>query len=57
MLWQADYEKGWANDKPHLKPFDKTYPENPIGPDELMAEKPKFWPRTRNHSVPLPASR
>jgi hypothetical protein len=48
MLWQADYEKGWANDKPHLKPFDKTYPENPTGPDELMTEMPKFWPETRN---------
>ena len=20
MYWQADYEKGWANDQPHLKP-------------------------------------
>jgi SnoaL-like domain len=47
MLWQADYEKGWAHDQPHLKPLDKTYPENPIGPDELMAETPKFWPETR----------
>jgi len=32
MLWQADYEKGWAHDKPHLLPLDKTYPENPIRP-------------------------
>ena len=48
MLWQADYEKGWANDRPHLLPLDKTYPENPIGPDELMPETPAFWPETRN---------
>jgi hypothetical protein len=48
MLWQADYEKGWANDKPHLLPFTKTYPEIPNGPDELLAETPKFWPETRN---------
>ena len=47
MLWQADYEKGWAHDRPHLLPLDKTYPENPIGPDELMPETPKFWPETR----------
>ncbi len=47
MLWQADYEKGWAYDRPHLLPLDKTYPENPIGPDELMAETPAFWPETR----------
>jgi hypothetical protein len=51
MLWQADYEKGWAHDKPHLLPLDKTYPENPNGPDELMPETPKFWPDTR--SVPF----
>jgi hypothetical protein len=30
-----------------LLPLDKTYPENPIGPDELMPETPKFWPETR----------
>jgi hypothetical protein len=47
MLWQADYEKGWAYDKPHLLPLDKTYPESPIGPDELLAVTPKFWPDTR----------
>lgn len=47
MLWQADYEKGWAHDRPHLLPLDKTFPENPIGPDELMPETPKFWPETR----------
>jgi len=51
MLWQADYEKGWAHDMPHLLPLDKTYPENPTGPDELMPETPKFWPETR--SVPF----
>lgn len=47
MLWQADYEKGWAHDKPHLPPLDKTYPESPIGPDELLPETPKVWPETR----------
>jgi len=47
MLWQSDYEKGWAHDKPHLPPLDKTYPESPIGPDELLPETPKVWPETR----------
>lgn len=47
MLWQADYEKGWAHDQPHLPPLDKIYPESPIGPDELLAETPKVWPDTR----------
>ncbi len=47
MLWQADYEKGWGYDRPHLLPLDKTYPENPTGPDELMPETPAFWPETR----------
>ena len=47
MLWQADYEPGWAKSGVHLQPLDKTFPENPIGPDELLPITPKVWPETR----------
>jgi len=47
MLWQADYDKGWAHSTVHLPPLTKTYPEDPSGPDELMDVTPLFWPNTR----------
>jgi len=47
MLWQADYEPGWAKSGVHLPPILKTFPENPIGPDELLPSVPNTWPNTR----------
>jgi hypothetical protein len=47
MLWQADYEPGWAESGVHLPPLEKTYPDDPKGPDELLAEPPRNWPDTR----------
>lgn len=47
MLWQADYEPGWAKSGVHLPPILKTFPENPIGPDELLPSAPNTWPNTR----------
>ena len=47
MLWQANYEEGWAHSGVHLPPLDKTWPDDPKGPDELMAEVPATWPKTR----------
>jgi SnoaL-like domain len=47
MLWQANYEQGWAHSVPHLQPIMKKYPEDPHGPDELVAVVPKVWPETR----------
>ena len=44
--WQAPYEQGWAHSSGHLPPFEKTYPENPIGPDEVLAQMPYSWPET-----------
>jgi len=44
--WQAPYEQGWAHSSPHLEPFRTTWPDNPIGPDELLAEMPPAWPET-----------
>lgn len=47
MLWQANYEEGWAHSGVHLPPLEKTFPEDPRGPDELLPEVPKTWPHTR----------
>jgi hypothetical protein len=47
MLWQADYETGWAHSQNRLPSLDKTYPDDPLGPDELVAGSAKRWPNTR----------
>jgi hypothetical protein len=47
IVWQAEYETGWAKSKGKLllvSPFSKTYPEDPHGPDELMTAPLRFWP-------------
>lgn len=47
MLWQANYAEGWAHSEAHLALMDKTYPENPIGPDAFVDFVPHVWPETR----------
>jgi len=47
MLWQANYEEGWAHSGVHLPPLEKTYPDDPKGPDELLPAVPETWPKTR----------
>jgi hypothetical protein len=47
MLWQADYEPGWARSGVHLPPLTKLFPEDPRGPDELLPSSPRTWPETR----------
>jgi len=47
LVWQAEYDKGWAHSSGKLlmvSPYLKTYPEDPRGPDELKPEGMKFWP-------------
>jgi SnoaL-like domain len=47
LTWQADFETGWAHSKPYSgRFFDKIFPEDPLGPDELTAAVPAFWPET-----------
>ena len=46
-VWHADFDKGWAFTKPGYVPFyTKTYPEDPMGPDEIEQPKPPLWPAT-----------
>jgi len=47
MLWQADYEPGWANSGVHLPALTRLFPEDPRGPDELLPSVPQTWPHTR----------
>jgi hypothetical protein len=44
VQWQADYEAGWARQEAHLRPASVTYPENPLGPDDLLDIKRPMWP-------------
>jgi len=47
MLWQADYDKGWTRSATHLTPLTRTFPEDPVGPDELVPVTPVAWPERR----------
>ena len=46
MQWQSNYEEGWAHTTAHLQPAEKTYPEDPLGPDRLLPPEQhrKTWP-------------
>jgi hypothetical protein len=45
MVYIGEYEHGWAYTKPQMFPSAaKTYPEDPLGPDELTKEKQVLWP-------------
>jgi hypothetical protein len=47
MFWQADYEKGWAHSEPYAGAFfEKIFPDDPLGPDELTERRAAFWPET-----------
>jgi hypothetical protein len=49
MVYIGEYEHGWAYTKPQMFPFAaETYPEDPLGPDELSQEKQVLWPDTDN---------
>jgi len=47
LTWQGDFETGWAHQQPYEGTFwAKTYPEDPLGPDEIVPADSKFWPET-----------
>ena len=38
-VWQPDYALGWSQARPaDLAPFSKAYPDDPAGPDALIAD-------------------
>lgn len=46
-VWHATFEDGWANTPPRfVPPFTRTWPDDPLGPDELMDPLPELWPAT-----------
>lgn len=46
-IWHAEFDKGWAYMKPELIPaYSETYPDNPLGPDELDPAFTGLWPVT-----------
>jgi hypothetical protein len=46
-VWHATFEDGWAHTPPNFVPFfNDTWPENPVGPDELIEPTPVLWPDT-----------
>jgi len=47
-FWHGDAAKGWSGTKPNFVPMlEKTYPEDPAGPDELAKDPKVLWPDTR----------
>jgi len=47
VVWQADYDKGWARSPVGplmVATYTRTFPDDPRGPDELT-EPPPRWPR------------
>lgn len=47
MVYIAEYEHGWAYTKPQYVPFmTTTYPDDPLGPDELCPDERVLWPDT-----------
>jgi hypothetical protein len=47
MLWQSSYGEGWDRGHVTLPALQKTYPEDPNGPDELFDTPNPVWPETR----------
>jgi hypothetical protein len=47
-FFYAPYDQGWGRVKPGyaVPAFSRTFPEDPLGPDELRPKKASFWPQT-----------
>ena len=46
-LWHGMFDEGWARQPVNSYPFaNKTYPEDPLGPDQIVPSDSKFWPET-----------
>jgi len=47
LVWQAEYDKGWAHSGDGtmmVSPYQKTFPDDPKGPDEITTSTPRTWP-------------
>jgi hypothetical protein len=46
-FWHGSFADGWAKTPIDFIPMAKAcYPEDPIGPDELIDPQPRLWPAT-----------
>jgi hypothetical protein len=46
-FWHGSFADGWAKTPIDFIPMAKTcYPEDPLGPDELIDPPPRLWPAT-----------
>ncbi|MBC2779130.1 nuclear transport factor 2 family protein [Parasphingopyxis marina] len=46
-FWHGTFEDGWAKTPVDFIPMStETYPEDPLGPDELIDPAPRLWPAT-----------
>ena len=47
LTWMAEFDKGWAN-APDMSRYGpgKTFPEDPLGPDEILDNPYRPWPET-----------
>jgi hypothetical protein len=47
LTLQADYETGWANQQSDpVEGSTKTFPDDPVGPDEIFGDPRAAWPHT-----------
>jgi hypothetical protein len=47
LTWMAEFDKGWAN-APDMSRYGpgNTYPDDPLGPDEILENPYRPWPET-----------
>ncbi len=46
-FWHGSFEEGWAKTEiDHLPMASVCFPEDPLGPDELISPMPRLWPAT-----------
>jgi len=46
-FWHGSFMEGWAKTPIDFVPMARTlYPQDPLGPDELITPQPRLWPAT-----------
>ena len=46
-FWHGSFQDGWGKTPIDFIPMaDTLYPEDPLGPDELIDPQPRLWPAT-----------